>query len=245
MRGVTVAAAILDTDGVVTDTASLHERAWKDVFDEELRRRASAEGAAVSEFTQEDYLRHVDGVPRYDGVRAFLASRGIEVEEGDPSDPPERDTVCGIGNRKNVRFLERLRGDGAPVYEGTVALLRWLRGQGVATAAISSSRNAAEVIDSAGAADLFDARVDGVEAERLGLRPKPEPDIFLEAGRRLGVEPDRALIVEDAQSGVRAGRRGGFALVVGVDRAEQREDLLAHGADLVVDDLAELLPEAP
>lgn len=237
-----VAAAILDTDGVVTDTASVHAEAWKGVFDDELRRRSEEAGEPFAEFTRADYLRHVDGVPRYDGVRRFLASRGITLEEGDPSDPPERDTVCGIGNRKNDVFLERLRRQGAPRYEGTVGLLEWLRCLGVATAVISASRNAAEVLAAAGVAELFDTRVDGEEAARVGLAGKPDPAVFVEAARRLGTRPADAMIVEDARSGVEAGRRGGFGLVVGVDRGEQRDDLLAAGAHVVVDDLAELLP---
>lgn len=243
IRGREVAAAILDTDGVVTDTASVHFQAWKATFDEELRRREQRGGAPFAAFTQADYLNHVDGVPRYDGVRRFLLSRGLELEEGSPSDPPEADTVCGIGNRKNAMFLDRLRRDGAPSYAGTVALLRWLRDRSVPTGVISASRNAAEVLEAAGVADLFDVRVDGAEAERLGLPGKPDPAVFLEAARRLGVDADRAMIVEDALSGVEAGRRGDFGLVVGVDRSGQREALTARGADVVVDDLAELVEE--
>lgn len=245
LQGRDIAAAILDTDGVVTDTASVHAAAWTDVFDEYLRRREPRDGEVQSGFTREDYLRYVDGVARYDGVRRFLASRGIELEEGDPSDPPDRETVCGIGNRKNEHFLRHLHADGAPAYDGTVALLRWLRARQVPTAVISASRNAAEVLESAGVADLFDTRVDGVEADRLGLAGKPDPAVFLEAAERLQVPPERTMIVEDAQSGVQAGRDGGFALVVGVDRGGQRAALLDHGADVVVDDLAELLPEEP
>ena len=237
-----IEAAILDTDGVVTDTASVHAAAWKDVFDTYLREREERGEGPAGEFTTEDYLRHVDGVPRYDGVRRFLASRGIELPEGDPDDAADRETICGIGNRKNEHFLHRLRQDGAPAYEGTVALLHWLRARGVPTAVISASRNAAEVLASAGVDDLFDARVDGVEAGRLGLPGKPDPAVFLEAAARLQVDPARAMIVEDAQSGCRAGRDGGFALVVGVDRGQQREQLLAHGAHVVVDDLGELVP---
>ncbi len=243
IAGRQIAAAILDTDGVVTDTASVHFSAWRDVFDAYLRERSDRGEAAGGEFTHADYLRHVDGVARYDGVRRFLASRDIELPEGDPEDAPERETVCGIGNRKNERFLRRLRADGAPPYDGTLELLRWLRSQRVPTAVISASRNAAEVLAAAGADELFDARVDGVEADRLGLPGKPDPAVFLEAAARIDVPADLAMIVEDAQSGVQAGRDGGFGLVVGVDRVQQREQLLAHGADLVVDDLAELLPE--
>jgi alpha,alpha-trehalase len=237
-----VAAAIFDTDGVITDTASVHEEAWKDVFDEYLRERARREGRDFTEFTSHDYLTHVDGVSRNDGVRRFLASRDIELEEGEPGDPGDRESVHGLGNGKNARFLERLRREGAPAYPGTVAFLRWLRDQGVPTAVISASRNAAEVLTSAGAAELFDTRVDGVTSAELALPGKPDPAVFLEAARRLGVAPADTMVVEDALSGVRAGRRGGFGLVVGVDRAGHREELLSQGADVVVDDLAELLP---
>lgn len=231
-----VAAAVFDTDGVVTDTATVHFAAWRDVFDEVLRARDVAEP-----FTHRDYLEHVDGVGRYDGVRRFLTSRGIELPQGEAGDPPERETVCGVGNRKNARFLTRLRADGAPAYDGTVTLLRWLRDQGVPRAVISASRNAGEVLAAAGVDDLFDTRVDGVEADRLGLPGKPEPAVFVEAAERLGVAPSRTMAVEDALSGVRACRTGGFGLVVGVDRVGQREGLLDAGADVVVTDLAELL----
>ena len=232
-------AAVFDTDGVITDTASVHFTAWKDVFDVALRELAGDAG----EFTHDDYLRHVDGVGRYDGVRRFLSARGITLDEGDPDDPPERTTVRGIGNRKNARFLVRLRADGAPAYDGTVALLHRLREDGMPTAVISASRNAAEVLASAGVEDLFDTRVDGEEAVRLRLAGKPDPAVFLEAVARLGVAPAQTMVVEDAQSGVRAARDGGFGLVVGVDRGHQRDQLLAHGAHLVVDDLIELLPQ--
>jgi alpha,alpha-trehalase len=244
VRGHEVDAAILDTDGVVTDTASVHFAAWKDVFDSALRALATA--ADPAPFTRTEYLRYVDGVPRYEGVRRWLDARGIELDQGDPADPAGRDTVCGWGNAKNDQFLQRLRRDGAPRYEGTVALVDWLREAGVPVAVISASRNAAEVLAAAGVEDLFATRVDGIEAERLQLSGKPAPDVFLEAARRLDVTPERSMVVEDALQGVEAARRGGFGLVVGVDRGDQRQALLAHGADLVVDDLAELLPtEAP
>ncbi len=242
LHGRRVTAAIFDTDGVITDTASVHEEAWKDAFDEYLARHAERHGGDVEEFTSADYLAYVDGVGRYDGVRRFLASRGIELEEGDDEDPGDRDSVRGLGNRKNERFLQRLRRDGAPAYPGTVDLVRHLRDLGLPTAVISASRNAAEVLASAGVAELFDARVDGVESARLGLEGKPDPAVFLEAARRLGVAAGDTMVVEDALSGVEAARRGGFGLVVGVDRADQREALLTRGADVVVDDLAELLP---
>lgn len=243
LAGRELAAAIFDTDGVVTDTAAVHYAAWKDVFDAVLRDQEHAGHRAAEEFTREDYLRHVDGVSRYDGVRRFLDARGIELAFGDPDDGPEQNTICGIGNRKNEHFLRRLRAEGAPAYDGTVALLRWLRGRGVPLAVISASRNAGEVLAAAGVDGLFDTMVDGREAGRLGLAGKPDPAVFLEAAARLEVAPGEAMVVEDAQAGVRAARDGGFRLVVGVDRGEQREQLLADGAHVVVEDLSELLDE--
>lgn len=228
-------AVIFDMDGVVTDTASVHAAAWKDVFDEFLRPR----GDPVP-FSGEDYRRYVDGRPRYDGVRGFLASRGITLPEGDPSDPPDRQTVCGVGNRKNARFLELLREQGAASYPSTVRLVRQLGERGVATAVISASRNMREVLASAGLAELFAAKVDGVDADRLNLPGKPDPAVFLEAARRLGVEPARAAVIEDALAGVQAGHRGSFALVIGVDRTGHPDELWQAGADVVVGDLAEV-----
>jgi alpha,alpha-trehalase len=240
IRGHRVDAAIFDTDGVVTDTASVHFGAWKDVFDEALHAWASEDAPAP--FTRREYLAHVDGVPRYDGVSRWLASRGIELPHGSPADPPGLGTVCGLGNAKNDRFLERVRRDGVPPYESTVAFLAWLRDEGVPLAVISASRNAAEVLAAAGVDELFLTRVDGEEAARLALAGKPEPDVFVEAARRLGAPAGDTMVVEDALLGVEAARRGGFGLVVGVDRAGQRRGLLDQGAHLVVDDLAELLP---
>jgi HAD superfamily hydrolase (TIGR01509 family) len=240
IRGHRIGAAIFDTDGVVTDTASVHFGAWKDVFDEALH--AWAPDGRPAPFTRREYLAHVDGVPRYDGVERWLGSRDIELPHGSPADPPGLGTVCALGNAKNERFLERLRRDGVPPYESTVAFVTWLRDAGVPLAVISASRNAAEVLAAAGVDGLFLTRVDGEEAARLDLAGKPEPDVFLEAARRLGVPAGDSMVVEDALLGVEAARRGGFGLVVGVDRAGQRRGLLDQGADLVVDDLAELLP---
>jgi alpha,alpha-trehalase len=240
-------AGIFDLDGVVTDTASVHAAAWKQLFDEYLAERAEREGTTFRPFEPGDYLRHVDGKPRYDGVRDFLASRGIDVPEGEPSDPPARETVCGLGNRKDLSFNERLERDGISVFGSTVALLERMRTAGMGTALFSSSRNADAVLRRAGLEDLFDAVVGGIEAERLGLPGKPDPAVPLEAARRVGVDPARVALVEDATSGVEAGRRGGFGLVVGVDRGGNREALLAHGADVVVEDLVEvaLVPGHP
>ena len=233
---------IFDMDGVVTDTASVHVAAWKRLFDAFLEARGRERGVAVASFDSDvDYRRYVDGKPRSDGVRDFLASRAIVLPEGDADDPPGAETVRSLGGRKDGYFLAHVREHGVTPFAGTVELVRSLRRSGVRVAVISASRNLGEVLDAAGVADLFDARVDGVESERLGLRGKPNPAIFLEAARRLGIEPGRAAIVEDALAGVEAGRRGGFGLVVGVDRTGHADELLARGADIVVADPGELV----
>ncbi|HEX9122047.1 MAG TPA: trehalose-phosphatase, partial [Actinomycetota bacterium] len=213
---------------------------WKRLFDEYLRERSGRTSETFRPFGENDYLQHVDGKPRYDGVRDFLASRGITLPDGEPTDPPGRETVCGLGNRKDGYFLARLREGGADPYPSTVELVRRLSALGVGTAVISSSRNMTEVLAAAGVADLFDVRVDGIVSDDLGLTGKPDPAIFLEAARRLGVDPSEAAVVEDAVSGVEAGRRGRFALVVGVDRAGHAAELSEAGADVVVADLADL-----
>jgi alpha,alpha-trehalase len=236
-------AVVFDTDGVLTDTASVHAAAWKRLFDEYLQQRSARLGEPFRPFEQRDYLRHVDGKPRYDGVAGFLASRGITLPWGDPADPPGRETVCGLGNAKNLRFLEYLREHGARAFPTSVALVRELRDRGVKTAVVSASRNMGAVLDAAGIRGLFDTGVDGAAAARLGLAGKPDPALFLEAARRLGVAPPRAAVVEDALAGVEAGRRGGFGMVVGVDRAGQAAALRERGADVVVDDLGRLGPE--
>lgn len=207
-------AVIFDTDGVITDTASIHAAAWKRTFDTFLRARADRLGERFCPFTDEDYRQYVDGKPRYNGVWSFLQSRSITLPYGAPDDPPTRDTVCAIGNRKNEDFLQHLAG-GVRAYPSSVEVVRRLRSGGVRTAVISASENAAEVLGAAGVSGLFDTRVDGRDAARLCLAGKPDPDIFLEAARRLGVDPSRAVVVEDALAGVEAGRRGGFGLVVG------------------------------
>jgi trehalose 6-phosphate phosphatase len=233
-------AVVFDTDGVLTDTASVHAAAWKRLFDEYLRQRAARLGEPFRPFEQRDYLLHVDGKPRYDGVAGFLASRGITLPWGDPTDPPGRETVCGLGNTKNRWFLEQLDEHGVRAFPGSVAFVRALRDKGVGTAAVSASRNMRAVLDAAGIRGLFDVEVDGTDAARLGLAGKPDPALFLEAARRLAVPPAQAAVVEDALAGVEAGRRGGFGLVVGVDRTGQAGALRERGAGLVVDDLGRL-----
>jgi len=233
-------AMILDLDGVVTRTAALHAQAWKQVFDDFFSRR----GGDFEPFDiARDYRRYVDGKPRYDGVRSFLASRGIALPEGAPSDPPKTETVCGLGNRKDELFLELLdRGNGVEVFEDTVEQIRRWRQRGLKTAVVSSSKNCRRVLRAAGLEELFDERVDGNTAEELGLAGKPAPDTFLQAARRLDVLPSRAAVFEDATAGVEAGRNGHFATVVGVARQGSHvASLYEAGADLVVGDLRELI----
>lgn len=235
-----VDAVIFDMDGVVTDSASMHEAAWRELFDAFLKRRPARSGQDRSPFTESDYERFVDGKPRCDGVVDFLAARGMALPRGDPSDPPESATVCGLGNRKDQLFLERIAKNGVPAFDSTVALVRRLRGAGIATAVFSASRHCADVLAAAGIGDLFPVRVDGVLAAELGLRGKPDPAVLLEAADRLHVRPERTVVVEDAEAGVAAGRRGGFAMVIGVDRIGHAERLRACGADEIVTDLAQV-----
>jgi trehalose-phosphatase len=235
-----IGAVIFDMDGVITDTASVHTAAWKRLFDDYLHERADRAGEPFVPFELDDYRRFVDSKPRFAGVRSFLASRAIEISEGEPTDPPDRETVCGLGNRKNELFLEHLRRYGADPYPSTVALVRQLQARGIGTAAVSASRNMSQVLDAAGLVGVFAVRVDGVLAEQLGLPGKPDPAIFIEAARRLGEDPACAAVIEDALAGVEAGARGGFRFVVGVDRTGHTDALRAAGADIVVSDLAEL-----
>ncbi len=236
-------AVLFDLDGVLTATARVHAGAWTRLFDGYLAQRADTRDEPFRPFEPRDYARFVDGRPRYDGVRAFLASRGITLPDGAPGDPPGGETVCGLGNRKNAYFHEVLASEGADTIPGAVAVVRHLRRLGVRTAVVSSSRNCAAILDAAGITDLFELRVDGVVAEKEGLAGKPAPDTFVHAARALGVAPARSVVVEDAIAGVAAGRAGGFALVVGIDRAGAPGDLARAGADLVVTDLADTLPD--
>jgi beta-phosphoglucomutase family hydrolase len=237
-----VKACLFDMDGVVTQTAVVHAAAWKEMFDDFLRQHAESTRTAFVPFdTHADYDAYVDGKPRLDGTRSFLQSRGIELPEGTPDDPPGTLTIYGLSNRKNELVLAKLAAGGVQVYEGTVTYIRSVRDQGISTALVSSSANTQQILDSAGLAGLFDARVDGVIAKDRGLRGKPAPDTFLTAAGELHVPPDRAAVFEDALAGVEAGRAGHFALVVGVDRVGQAEQLRKHGADIVVRDLSEFL----
>ncbi|HZB04969.1 MAG TPA: beta-phosphoglucomutase family hydrolase [Thermoleophilaceae bacterium] len=237
-----IEACLFDMDGVLTRTATVHAKAWAEAFDGLLRRHAEAGGPTFVPFDPVvDYTAYVDGKSRDDGVRDFLASRAITLPEGRRDDPPEAETVRGVGNAKNVRLLEVLGRDGVEVFAGSVRFLHAARAAGLRTAVVSSSANTVAALTSAGLLDLMDARVDGTTIAAERIRGKPAPDSFLLAARRLGVTPAACAVFEDALAGVEAGRAGDFGWVVGVDRADQREGLLAHGADVVVDDLAELL----
>jgi beta-phosphoglucomutase family hydrolase len=237
-----IAACLFDMDGVVTRTAVVHAAAWKEMFDEFLRARAQSTGTEFVPFDPHaEYDAYVDGKPRLDGTRSFLESRGIELPEGTPDDPPGTATIYGLSNRKNDLVLAKIAAGGVQVYEGTIAYIRSVKDQGISVAIVSASANTEQVLDSAGIAGLFDVRVDGVIAKQRGLRGKPAPDTFLAAAEALKVPPDHAAVFEDAQAGVAAGRAGRFALVVGVDRVGQAAELRKHGADIVVQDLAELL----
>jgi alpha,alpha-trehalase len=238
-------AVVFDMDGVVTETARVHAAAWKRLFDDWLRQRAAATGEPFAEFTDADYRTYVDGRRREDGVAAFLASRGVQLPWGEEDDPPDRDTVVGLGRRKNAYFLERIAADGVRAHESTVRLVRDLAAADVGVALITASRNALPVLRAAGVSDLFPVLVDGDVAVALDLVGKPDPAVFLEAVRRLGATPDRAAVVEDAVAGVEAGRRGGFQLVIGVDRTGHPDALRAAGADLVVPDLAVVTVDQP
>jgi beta-phosphoglucomutase family hydrolase len=227
-----ITALLFDLDGVVTQTAKLHSAAWKEMFDAFLRERAEQTGAPFEEFTPSDYDRYVDGRPRLDGVRTFLVARGIE---------PDDELVRRLGDRKNELVLKLIRERGVDVYDSSIDLIKEAQREGLRRAVVSSSANTREVLKSVGIEDLFEAVVDGLVAQREGLPGKPAPDTFLAGARALGAEPAEAAVFEDALAGVEAGRAGRFGWVVGVNRTGQREALAEHGADIVVDDLSELM----
>jgi beta-phosphoglucomutase family hydrolase len=237
-----IRGCLFDLDGVLTQTAKVHAAAWKEMFDDYLRERAQRTGEPIAVFDPvADYDEYVDGKPRADGTRSFLQARGITLPEGAGDDPPGAETVRGLGNRKNELVLRKIREDGVEAYPGSVRYVRAVKAAGLPRAVVSSSANCRDVLIAAGIEDLFDARIDGVVAEREHLRGKPAPDTFLAGARALGLKPTAATVFEDALAGVAAGRAGGFGFVVGVDRAGQAEALKQHGADIVVTDLAELL----
>ncbi|MGA5130776.1 HAD family hydrolase [Streptomyces olivoreticuli] len=238
-----IRACLFDLDGVLTRTATVHAAAWKETFDAFLLAR---DGAGFRPFDAvKDYDEYVDGMPRADGVRSFLASRGIELPEGGKDDPPERDTVQGLGNRKNALVLQKIKELGVEAYEGSVRYVHAVRAAGLRRAVVSSSANCHDVLIAAGIDDLFEVRIDGLVAAERGLPGKPHPDTFLAAAHDLGVEPGRSAVFEDALAGMDAGRAGRFGRVVGVDRVGQADALRSHGADVVVQDLDQLLGGAP
>jgi beta-phosphoglucomutase family hydrolase len=236
-----IVACLFDLDGVLTRTAVVHEAAWKEMFDAYLHDRAAALKEPFRAFEQADYDRYVDGKPRFEGVRSFLESRGIDLPEGTHDDPPGTETIGGLGNRKNQLVLALIHDKGVQPYEGSVRYLHAVIDAGLKRAVVSSSTNCRDVLAAAGLLDLFDTIIDGHVAEQRHLRGKPAPDTFLEAAKELGVAAADAAVFEDALAGVEAGRAGGFGYVVGVDRVGQADALKAHGADIVVSDLAELL----
>ena len=237
-----IRTCLFDLDGVLTQTAKVHAAAWKEMFDAFLAARAARAGEQFVPFDPvKDYDTYVDGKPRLDGTRSFLEARGIQLPEGGQDDPPGKETIHGLSNRKNQLVLEKMRTDGVQVYDGSVRYVHEVQQAGLPRAVVSASANTHQVLESAGLASLFDAVIDGIVAEREHLRGKPAPDTYLEAARRLHTEPGHAAVFEDALAGVEAGRAGGFGYVVGVDRVGQRDALLEHGAHVVVADLGELL----
>ena len=240
-----IRAGLFDLDGVVTQTARLHAAAWKDMFDAFLGSRAEETGGAFAPFDSVvDYAEFIDGKLRYDGVRSFLSSRGIDMPEGDPSDPPDAATICGLGNRKNELVLTLIGRSGVETYPGSVRYVRAAREAGIRRAIVSASKNCHDILQAADIDNLFEEVIDGNVAERRHLSGKPSPDTFLVASEALGVTPAEAAVFEDALAGVEAGRAGGFGFVVGVNRSGQAIALLEHGADVVVADLSALLDRA-
>jgi beta-phosphoglucomutase family hydrolase len=239
-----VRACLFDLDGVLTDTASVHRTAWKSMFDEYLRRSSTAVDGGFREFDADaDYRTYVDGKTRDDGVRSFLASRDITLSDGSHDDAADRDTVHGLANRKNVLFLQRLHSYGVQVFPGSRRYLEAVSASGMGVAVVSSSANTKEVLEITGLTKFVDCRVDGVTIREEHLAGKPAPDSFLRAAQLLDVPATQAAVFEDALAGVQAGRAGGFAVVIGVDRAGQADSLRHNGADVVIDDLAELLAD--
>jgi beta-phosphoglucomutase family hydrolase len=239
-----IEACLFDLDGVLTQTAKVHAAAWKQMFDEYLEARAERTGERFVPFDKgEDYNEYVDGKPRYDGVRSFLQSRGIDLPDGSPDDPPSAETVDGLGNRKNQLVVELIEKDGVEAYEGSVRYVRAARDAGLRRVVVSSSANCRDVLEAAEMIDLFEEIVDGNVAHEQGLKGKPAPDTFLAGARAVGLAAAQAAVFEDAVAGVEAGRAGRFGFVVGVDRVDHADALRTHGADVVVQDLAELLDD--
>lgn len=227
-------AVIFDLDGVITKTAKVHAAAWKAMFDEYLQERAKQGKEAFREFSYEqDYLTYVDGKPRYKGVESFLKSRNISIPFGDPTDLSKKKTICGLGNRKNEKFVETIEKEGVDIYIPMVKLIKELKEKGIHIGVASSSKNCELVLQTTELDQFFETRVDGIVSAKLGLKGKPEGDIFVKAAENMGVSPDKAIVIEDAVSGVQAGKNGGFGLVIGMARENNEEDLLRNGADIV------------
>ncbi|WP_303722859.1 HAD family phosphatase [Malonomonas rubra] len=237
-------AVLFDLDGVLTATAKLHAICWKQMFDNYLQQKFLSTGVAFQPFDIDlDYRHYVDGKLRYEGVKSFLQSRGIELPYGSPENDPEEETVCGLGNRKNQLVGEMLAAGHVGVFEGSIKLVHYLREKKIRMAVVSASKNCEAILNAAGIAELFEERIDGKVAETYGLPGKPEPATFLKAAELLAVEPQKSVVIEDAIAGVQAGKKGGFGLVIGVDRHDDAAALRENGADLVVSDLSELLPQ--
>ena len=230
-------AVIFDLDGVITKTALVHAASWKDMFDEYLKLRQQRSQEPFQEFSHEkDYLPYVDGKPRYKGVQSFLQSRGIDIPFGDPSDDPDKETCCGLGNKKNIKFRKILERDGAQIYDSTVYWIKELKTCGIHVGVASSSKNCQLILKQTGLEPLFETRVDGIVSAELGLHGKPEADIFLTAAKNMGCVPAESIVVEDAVSGVQAGRNGRFGLTIGIAREGNEKELKENGADVVITD---------
>jgi trehalose-phosphatase len=235
-----IQAGIFDLDGVITQTAKVHASAWKEMFDEYLKSHRTGEHRFKPFDIQSDYSQYVDGKPRCDGVKSFLKSRKIDLPYGSPEDPPDKETVCGLGNRKNQRFRQKINEQGVETYPAAVQFLHRLRENKVKTAIVSSSKNCSFILEAAGLSDFFDTKVDGNDLDQYNLEGKPDPDIFLEAAKRLEVEPKRSVIFEDAISGVIAGKRGGFGCVIGMARRNNSSQLFEEGADIVIENFSQI-----
>ncbi len=235
-----IQAGIFDLDGVITQTAKVHASAWKETFDEYLKAHPAGQEETKPFDIDSDYSRYVDGKPRYDGVKSFLESRGIDLPYGSPDDPPDKETICGLGNRKNQLFRRKIREQGAETYPAAVEFIHRLKEKKVKTAVVSSSKNCPVILEATGLSGLFDTRVDGNDLDKYNLKGKPDPDIFLEAAKRLDVPPERSVVFEDALSGIQAGKRGGFGCVIGVARKNNSLSLKKEGADAVIKDFTQM-----
>lgn len=234
-------AVLFDLDGVLTSTEKMHADCWKEMFDELLKKNSIANKKKFIPFDiEKDYLKYVDGKPRYKGVKDFLDSRDIDIPEGTPDSPPDELSICGLGNKKNQLFNQKIKNEPVEIYKSSIDLVKHLKNKAFKLGVVSSSKNCKTILDAAGIQDLFEVRVDGIVAEEMGLNGKPMPDTYIEASNKLGVEVGQAVVVEDAISGVQAGKNGNFGLVIGIARKKNNKDLKLNGADIVVNDLDEI-----